>query len=171
MEYEELRNKKIQTLNFRKATMSDFDNIIKIFQERMQWFANNNIKQWSKYLEHHPKDEFINSILKERLFVACDCNQKILGVVELKREDNEFWNDIPNALYLKKLVTDYRYKEIGSYIINEVKNIAIKNKIEFIRLDCLASNKKLNDIYNSYGFKLIKSEIKNYHYNLRELKI
>ena len=45
-----------------KATIKDIDEIINLYAERMQWFKDNNIKQWSKYLTNHPKEQFIKVI-------------------------------------------------------------------------------------------------------------
>ena len=40
------------------ANISEIDFILELYSERMQWFKDNNIKQWSKYLTNHPKSEF-----------------------------------------------------------------------------------------------------------------
>ena len=36
------------------ANINDIDSIIRLYSERMNWFKDNNIKQWSKYLNNHP---------------------------------------------------------------------------------------------------------------------
>ena len=47
---------------FEKATIDDIDEIINLYAERMKWFKENGIKQWSKYLTNHPKEQFIQVI-------------------------------------------------------------------------------------------------------------
>lgn len=42
------------------ANLNDIESILKLYSERMIWFKENNIKQWSRYLENHPKSEFEN---------------------------------------------------------------------------------------------------------------
>lgn len=44
------------------AKVKDIDSILELYSDRMKWFKDNNIKQWSKYLQNHPKEEFIEAI-------------------------------------------------------------------------------------------------------------
>ncbi len=44
------------------AKMSDLEDIIELYKERIQWFKDNEIDQWSRYLKNHPKSEFIEAI-------------------------------------------------------------------------------------------------------------
>lgn len=53
------------------------------------------------------------------------------------------------------------------YILKD-KNISVIYSEE---LDCLATNKKLNEIYENNGFKFIKEGYDYYHYVLREWKV
>ena len=49
------------------------------------------------------------------------------------------------------------------------KYIAKNNDYIFLRLDCLATNKKLNEIYEKHGFTLNRTGCCNYYnYALRE---
>lgn len=47
-----------------KANTDDIDEVINLYAERMVWFKQNGIKQWSKYLTNHPKEQFIQVIKK-----------------------------------------------------------------------------------------------------------
>lgn len=46
---------KEMNLTFRKAGISEIDLIMQLYKERAQWFKENNIQQWIKYMEHHQK--------------------------------------------------------------------------------------------------------------------
>lgn len=157
--------------SFRLAKYEDLNQIMEMIKQRQDWFKKNNIKQWSSYLEHHPIEEWNNLISNNSLYVLSTKNQ-ILGCVEIKFYDNELWNDT-KSLYIHKLCTKVNTQNIGKIIIENLKEIAIRNNIDKIRLDCLNSNKKLNDIYESYGFKFVKEGFQDnyYHYNLRELEL
>lgn len=157
---------------FRLAKDEDLDQIIKIIKQRQEWFKMKNIRQWSKYIENHPIEEWNNSIANNSLYVLSK-KDKIFGCVEIKFYDSEFWDNSKN-LYVHKLCTKVSEKNAGKIIIENLKEMAIKNNVNKIRLDCLNSNKKLNDIYDSYGFKFIKDGFYDkyqYHYNLRELRV
>ena len=38
--------------------MNDLDAILELYSKRMKWFKENNIKQWTKCLENHPRTKF-----------------------------------------------------------------------------------------------------------------
>lgn len=158
-------------LSFEKACINDLDNILKLYQERMKWFKEKEIKQWSKYLEHHPKDEFIDVINNSNYFILKE-NNEIIAEFELST-DSKYWKDEKTqSYYIYKLVIKVGYKNIGELIFEICKNIAKNNNIVYLRLDCLKNNDKLNQIYNNHGFKFIKNGYEDYYsYSLRELKI
>ena len=58
---------KEMNLTFRKAGISEIDLIMQLYKERAQWFKENNIQQWTKYMEHHPKKEFEEIIKKKNI--------------------------------------------------------------------------------------------------------
>lgn len=160
-----------QNINFKKAELSEIDKILEVYLERMQWFKEKEIKQWGKYLEHHPKSEFEEVICKGNYFIL-ERNNKIVAGFELST-DSKYWDDSRSkAYYIYKLVTRVGNKEIGNLVFDICKELAKANNKEYLRLDCLNSNKKLNDIYEKHNFKLVKTGCKDYyHYSLRECKI
>ena len=160
-----------QNINFKKAELSEIDKILEVYLERMQWFKEKEIKQWGKYLEHHPKSEFEEVICKGNYFIL-ERNNKIVAGFELST-DSKYWDDSRSkAYYIYKLVTRVGNKEIGNLVFDICKELAKANNKEYLRLDCFSSNKKLNDIYEKHNFKLVKTGCKDYyHYSLRECKI
>lgn len=160
-----------QNINFKKAELNEIDKILEVFSERMQWFREKKIKQWGKYLEHHPKSEFEEVICKRNYFIL-ERNNEIVAGFELST-DSKYWDDNKTkAYYIYKLVTRVGNKGIGNIVFDICKDLAKANNKEYLRLDCLSTNKKLNDIYESHSFKLVKTGCKEYyHYSLRECKI
>lgn len=158
-------------LSFEKAYIKDLDNILELYLERMKWFKEKEIKQWSKYLEHHPKEEFIDMINNSNYFILKENNEIIAGF-ELST-DSKYWKDEKaQAYYIYKLVIKVGYKNIGELIFEICKDISKNNNMNYLRLDCLKNNDKLNQIYNNHGFKFIKNGYEDYYsYSLRELKI
>lgn len=123
------------------------------------------------YLEQHPKSEFEEIISKGCYFIL-EKNNEIIAGFELST-DSKYWNnDKTKAYYIYKLVTRVGNKEIGNIIFDICKDLAKTNNKEYLRLNCLSTNKKLNDIYNNHGFKFVKKcSNETYNYSLRELKI
>lgn len=153
------------------ANISDIDSILELYAERMKWFKDNDIIQWRKYLINHPKSEFVELINSKNYYVIKN-NDEIIGGFEISTDSKEWKDDITPAYYIYKVVTKVGYKNIGDFIFKECKKIAKEHDKQYLRLDCLKSNKKLNNIYENYNFKLVRyGNNKNYEYALREWKI
>ena len=151
---------------FSKATLDDLDKLLDLCKERTNWFKEKGIKQWSKYLEHHPKEEFIDVIENGYFFIIKE-KDNIIGGFELSTNRKYLRDDLTDAYYIYKLVTKINYKNVGN-----CKNIAINNNKSKLRLDCLKNNERLNIIYENYGFRLIKTGYEDsYSYALREYNI
>lgn len=157
-----------QDISFKKAKLDELDKILVIYSERTKWFKDKKINQWSKYLEHHPRKEFQKAI-KEGYFFLLKKNKKIIACFELSY-DSKYWKDSNSqVIYIYKIVTKIESKKLGSIIFEICKDIAKTNNKKRLRLDCLSTNKKLNAIYENYGFKLIRTGCEDYyHYSLRE---
>lgn len=162
---------KMLNINFKKARLDELDKILEIYLERMKWFKEKGIKQWGKYLEHHPKSEFEDGIKNGYYFILEKDNEIISGF-ELST-DSKYWNDEnTKAYYIYKLVTKVGNKEIGKLVFDICKDLAKANNKDYLRLDCLSTNAKLNDIYENHGFKLVRNGSEDYYnFSLRECKI
>ena len=153
------------------ANMNDIDLILQLYSERMQCFKDNNIKQWSKYLTNHPKTEFEEAINNKNFYIILKDNEIIAGF-ELSEDSREWKDNVTSSYYIYKVVTKVGHKNIGNIIFQKCKEIARKNGKKYLRLDCLKSNEKLNNIYESHDFKLVRyGSNERYNYSLRELKI
>jgi len=165
---QKLNNKNIK---FTKAKIEDLEEIINLFRERILWFKENDIDQWTKYLEQHPKAEFEETIKNSNYFIL-KANNKIIASFEVST-DSKLWKDnTTEAYYIYKLATKVNYKKLGNIIFEICKNIAENNSKDFLRLDCKTDNIKLNKIYENHGFLFKKSGAKAYYkYSLREYRM
>lgn len=155
------------------ATLENLDEILNLYQERMEWIILNNINQksWKVFFENHPKSEFIKDINQKRYYIIKE-NNKIIGGFELSTNSKLWKDDYTPAYYLYKVVTKINYKGIGKMIFQEVQELAKQANKKFIRINCVKSNKKLNEIYENYNFKLIAFKKSKYGtFALRELEI
>jgi len=153
------------------ANINDIDYILELYSERMKWFKENSIKQWSRYLENHPRSEFVEAINNKNYYIIKQDNEIIAGF-ELSTNSKDWNDDTTPAYYIYKVVTKVGQKNIGNVIFDKCKEIAKADGKKYLRLDCLKSNEKLNDIYESHNFKLIRyGSNERYSFSLRELKI
>ena len=156
-------------LDMKIANLEDINKIYNLYVERVNWFRENNIKQWDNYLDLHPLEEFIDIVLNKRLYVVTK-ESEIVGAFEIKYINQDFWSDDNNkTIYIKKLISKIGEKNIGNYVINYIKDLATYQKLKSIRLECEANNIKLNKIYDEQGFKFVGYVYKNdIKYSLRE---
>lgn len=153
------------------AKMKDIDYIIKLYSERIQWFKENNIKQWGNYLNNQLISEFEEDINNKNYYIIKD-NDKIIAGFEMSTNSKEWKDNSTLAYYIYKLVTKVGYKNVGNFIFQKCKEIAKSNGMKYLRLDCLKSNEKLNEIYEKHNFKLIRHGCNDgYEYSLRECNI
>ncbi len=153
------------------ADIKDINSILILYSDRMKWFKDNNIKQWSRYLENHPKEEFEEAI-KNGTFYIVKQNDEVVAGFEVST-NSKYWNDnITPAYYIYKIVTKVGHKNLGQVIFKKCEELAKLNGKKYLRIECLKSNEKLNIIYEQHNFKLVKyGNNERYSYSLRELKI
>lgn len=153
------------------ADICDINSILELYAERMKWFKDNNIKQWNKYLNNHPKSEFEEIINSKNYYIIRNC-EEIIGGFELSTNSKDWKDDITSAYYIYKIVTKVGYKNVGNFIFEKCKEMAKLNKKMFLRIDCLKSNEKLNNIYENHNFKLIRyGNNDRYSFSLRECNV
>lgn len=102
------------------ANINDIDSIIRLYSERMKWFKDNNIKQWSKYLNNHPKSEFEKAINNGNYYIVKQ-NDEIVAGFELSTNSKDWNDDTTPAYYIYKVVTKVGYKNLGKFIFASVK--------------------------------------------------
>lgn len=167
---ENLKNElSINDLTFSLAKESDIYEIELLFLERIRWFRKNNINQWNGYLKRHDKHEFLKLINDQNYFLIKKDNA-IVSCFALT-DYSSFWDKNDDAYYLSKFLVKVGHKNIGSKVIDICKYLSFINNREYLRLDCLKSNKKLNQIYDNYGFKYVKDIDCGISFTLREFPI
>lgn len=157
-------------LVFERAEAKQIDEIRNLYAERIQWFQEQNIRQWSEYLNRHSEEEFIKAIEQGNYYILKQ-DGKIVAGYELNEESKHWSTDIEQAYYLCKVVTKVGTKGIGKFLLDTAKDMVRKNNKIFLRLECLTYNEQLNHIYENYGFSFVKNEYDGYHYTLREWKV
>lgn len=60
-----------------------------------------------------------------------------------------------DTVYVHHLASDIRYKGIGRIMLQEIREIGKVHFKKYVRLDNIATNKKLNEYYEKNGFKQI----------------
>jgi len=156
-----------------KAKIEDLDAIHKLIYNRCLWFAEKRVKGWNIefYPNKYDKNYFLKQMKINKLVVA-KFNNKICGVMLLKDEDKDYWNNDTSSYYIHHLATDINFKGIGKKLIDYAKEQCKINNKKYLRLDCYQESEFLNNYYKKIGFNKVGSGIEdNYNYNLWEMKI
>lgn len=141
-------------MEIRLAKKEDIDIIRTLIANRIDWMNEVGIRHWNEYdyLNIFSYEYFEEMINKEYFYVAIDDKNKVIGAIGVLDED-EIWNDNVKALYIHNLVGDLKAKGVGKFLLKEVEKIAKNKGINVLRLDAKIDDKKLNDYYESMGFK------------------
>ena len=157
-------------LTIRMATLTDIDAIIQLYKERVTWFKWKKLSQWTHYLQNHPKEEFMRKIELGEYYVVLK-DDEIVGGLALSTDSEQWMDDTANAFYLCRVVSKIGYKNLGNYMAEEAKRLAKEAGKEFLRLECVYANTKLNETWEKLGFAFIRDVEDRYHSSLREYVI
>lgn len=142
-------------MELRPAKVSDFEAVYRILHENAVWLETRKVVQWPIPWLESKREEIFESIKYGEFFIAYEQNT-VAAVVEIKTEPESVWGfDDCAALYIHKLAlsADHRGKGAGREVIREIVSRAKKEGFQFIRLDCVANNKKLREYYCASGFR------------------
>lgn len=110
--------------------------------------------------------------MKINKFYVVKKGDEICGVMLLKSYDPTYWNNDDNAYYIHHFATSLNNKGLGELMLKFAIDISKKDSKKFLRLDCVSTNKVLNNYYKKHNFKFINSgKVGKYNFNLWEYKI
>ena len=160
---------------FEKAVGQDYQAVYSLTAARVRWMDQVGIQQWNvtNYLEAYPAAYYEEQQKKSCLYVLKDSDGTVIGGLVLLGQDDR-WADRREdaALYIHNLVTAPSEKGAGNIILQEVENLAKKQGVAYLRLDCAVDNAFLNRYYEDHGFQLAGSCSEGlYVGNRREKKI
>lgn len=164
-----INEKNIQIL---LAEEKDILKIIEILKERCDWFKKNRIDQWNEkyYKEIYNVPYFKQARRKHHLYVVKD-QEEIIGLFLLKEEDKVYWHDEENAYYIHHFVHKIGYPGLGKKMLSFIEEKAKIDHKTYLRGDCMRSNPKINDYWESLGFKKRKEGDIPYSYRLWEKRV
>ncbi|WP_411954817.1 GNAT family N-acetyltransferase [Alkalibacillus sp. S2W] len=150
----------IEGFDVRKATKQDCDEVIKLLKVVALWLKNNEIDQWSFLLAGGDDEEIKQAIAHNDTYVV-EWNEQIVATFTLLSEQSEWdvhiWGYDPdsNSLYLHRLaiIPSYMNNGLGKEILAWIENNTTDKT--YLRLDCVADNKRLNDYYKNNHFEAV----------------
>ncbi len=137
-------------MKIREATINDLNNgLLKVFIEGYRYHQNGRPDVFADLSDEDLKKDLIKQFENLSILVIID-NDIIIGYLAYKIKEK----------HVKKLDVDqliiteqYRRKGLGKILMNEVKNIALKNNCDRIELNCWIFNEEAIAMYEHIGFE------------------
>lgn len=147
-----------EDIKIRIAKNEDSSKIIELLKQIAQWMKDNEINQWRFLLDGGDDEEIKQSILNEKTYIVLKDNEIVATFTLLSKQsdwDRHIWGDDTSSksLYLHRLAITpaYMKKGIGESILDWIENYV--SDIDYLKLDCVADNLKLNNFYMNNKFE------------------
>jgi len=166
-------------LIFKPAENHEIKDALSFFKSASQMLKKKKLSQW-QYWDDPPEDKIAwiqEGFDKGEFFFVYASGTEKIAMFRLLETDTLYWEEKgleKNTRYVHSLVVSKNAsgKGIGKTILQELINGFKKSEIKKFRLDCDASNKRLCQYYEGFGFK--KVGVKQTQYasnNLYEMRL
>ncbi len=151
---------KLEGFQIKVATTEDSDQIISMLKDLAMWMRENEIKQWGYLLEGGDDKEIEQSILSGETYLVIKDTELVgtFTILEVPSEwDRYVWGEDASidGLYLHRLalIPSFMNIGLGRSLLNWIQSNRYDK--EYIRLDCVSENRRLNRFYKENGFELV----------------
>jgi GNAT superfamily N-acetyltransferase len=145
------------------ATTEESAQVITLLKSVASWLKENEIKQWGYLLEGGDDEEIEQAIANNETYLVVK-EGELVGTFTLLAGQSEWDKHVwgteasTNVIYLHRLaiLPTYMKRGLGKSLINWILNNQYDK--EYIRLDCVLENSRLNHFYKENGFELVGTE-------------
>lgn len=147
-------------MKFRKTTLQDIDNVMKIINEAKEYLKKNTIDQWQN---GYPNSDTIYTDIKNNSSYVLENENEILATSMVSFEEDKTYKDIYNGKWINnsdyavihRIAVSEKAKGTGiaSIIIKKVENLSKENKVSSIRVDTHKDNISMQRLLEKNGFK------------------
>ncbi|MAU71206.1 MAG: GNAT family N-acetyltransferase [Pseudozobellia sp.] len=130
--------------------------VINLFKEVMSFQGQNGYKVWQEIDEGAIEKEIADS----KQYKICEGDQ-ILCLFSIQLSDPFIWgeDEAESAIYLHRIVVHPKFKgrRLFSKVLSWAREFALKNQLNYIRMDTWADNLQLISYYKSFGFGQVRT--------------
>ena len=147
-------------MKFRKTTIEDINNVMKIINEAKEYFRKNRIDQWQN---GYPNSDTIYDDIKNNSSYVLESGNKILATAMVSLEEDKTYKNIYNGDWLNsgdyavihRIAVSEKAKGngIASDIIKEVENLCKENRVNSIKIDTHKDNISMQKLLEKNDFK------------------
>ncbi len=142
-------------MEFRIATLSDLDNIKRMYKEIVEKMLKDGLEVWD---DIYPVNFIESDIVNNSFYIMTSGLDIISGVAISKKHNGEklvsWQNPKASAMYIDRIGVNVNYlnKGIASKTIEHVKEIAKNQEVEYLRLFVVDSNEPAIKLYEKNRF-------------------
>ena len=136
-----------------RARPSDLGAVLSILEEAARWLASRGIRQWGPGT--HSRGLLASRIGRGEVYLFV-LGGRAVGTMVLQWSDEEAWGDVPgDAGYVHGLAIrrDQAGRGMGRELLRWAEARVADAGAAYLRLDCAAENRALNDYYAGAGFR------------------
>lgn len=147
----------------RFALPNDRLKINELMLNTARWLKESGSSQWNDILEGHDVHHIEERIELGEVALFETYEGLLAGVMIIRQTpsdwDSELWGELADeaAFYLHRIMVSREFSGISlsKQMINWSEKLAISSHISLVRLDCIETNDRLNQMYRSYNFQFI----------------
>lgn len=147
-----------------QAEITDLALIEEMLYETASWLKSIGSKQWNGVLEGKDNHNTQQAIERGEVFY-CTIDKEPVGMFILWSKqsewDSQLWgiDDSTDYFYLHRLNIARKFsgQGIANKILTEISTYSQEKEKNGVRLDCIASNEVLNQLYQSANFVFLKT--------------
>jgi ribosomal protein S18 acetylase RimI-like enzyme len=127
--------------------------VLSILEEAARWLECREIEGWKP--GSFCRRRIADRIGRGEMYLARLAGRSF-GTFALQWSDEEVWGDVPeDAGYVHGLAVrrDFAGQGLGRELLRWAEERAALSGKEYLRLDCLAENRRLNEYYERAGFR------------------
>ncbi|MEV4947387.1 GNAT family N-acetyltransferase [Streptomyces sp. NPDC053755] len=143
-------------LRFRRADATDLSTVVRLRDDAARWMLARGVTgQWRP--GELGRDHFHRILRSGEVWLA-EVADRVVGAWELWWEDEDAWGpQPPTAGYVHRLMVDHGSVPPGTgrQLLRAAERRVAEAGREWVRLDCLADNTRLNAYYRDAGYRAV----------------
>ena len=147
----------LNNLEIVPASEGDLHGVLSVLEEAAEWLVRKGIEgPWRPGF--FSRQAFADQIVRGEVYVS-RLGEEMVGTLTLQSRDDLFWpGAVSDAGYMHKLAVRPAYmgRGLGLQMIEWASRTARVAGKMFLRLDCLAANRRIRDYYEKAGFTYVK---------------
>ena len=136
-----------------RSRASDLDTVLSILEEAARWIVSRSLEGWQP--GSFSRQRLAARIERGEMYLAA-LDGETFGTFALQWSDEEVWGGVPgDAGYVHGLAIrrDFAGKRLGRELLRWDEDQAALSGKRYLRLDCPAGNRGLNEYYERAGFR------------------